>query len=155
MRKKIAIWMHGGIGNGNFSQGYPMLEKIVDRLCDDFDIIVYSHTPPNLGYQHDRIHLKFPPRNITSGKLRWLYLLYFFFSDNRKKRFNSILAFWGYPTGFFATMIGKLVRIPSIVSVLGADSSSIKSINYGIFHKRFPRFIATFSNKVEQKRRSL
>ncbi len=145
MKRKIAIWMHGGIGNGNFSQGYPMLEKIVDRLCDTYEIVVYSHTPPNVGYKHERIPLKFPPRTIASGKLRWLYLFWFFVADNRKRKFDSIIAFWGYPTGFFAAMIGKLFRIPSIISVLGADSSSIKSINYGIFHKRFPRFIATWS----------
>lgn len=137
--------MHGGIGNGDFSQGYPMLEKIVDRLCDDFEVIVYSHTPPNVGYVHERILMKYPPRSVDSGKIRWLYLLYFFIQDNHKKKFDSLIAFWGYPTGFFAALITKVFGIPSVVSVLGADSSSIESINYGIFHKRYPRFIATWS----------
>ena len=145
MKRKVAIWMHGGIGNGDFSQGYPILGKIVDRLCDEFEIVVYSHTPPNVGYQNNRIVLEFPPRAVNSSKIRWLYLLYFFLRDNRKKKFDCLVTFWGYPTGFFAALITKIFRIPSIVSVLGADSSSIKSINYGIFHRRYPRAIATWS----------
>lgn len=145
MKRKVAIWMHGGIGNGDYSQGYPMLEKIVDRLCDEFEIVVYSHTPPNVGYVNDRIPLKFPPRSVKSGKIGWLYLLYFFIKDHRKKKFDCLIAFWGYPTGFFAALITKVFGVPSIVSVLGADSSSIKSINYGIFHRRYPRMIATWS----------
>ena len=137
--------MHGGIGNGNFSQGYPMLEKIVDRLCVEFEVIVYSHTPPNVGYVNNRIQLKHPPRSLKSGKLGWLYLLLFFLKDNRQNKFDAVIAFWGYPTGFFATLITKALKTPSIICVLGADSASIKSLNYGIFHRHFPRMIATWS----------
>ncbi len=145
MKRKIAIWIHGGIGNGNFSQGYPMLEKIVDRLCIEFEVIVYSHTPPNVGYVNNRIPLKYPPRFVKSDKIGWLYLLYFFLQDNRQRKFDVVIAFWGYPSGFFAALITKVLKIPGIISVLGADSASIKSINYGIFHRHFPRMIATWS----------
>ncbi|MBK5277345.1 MAG: glycosyltransferase family 4 protein [Bacteroidia bacterium] len=145
MKRRIAIWVIGGIGDGDFSQGYPMLEKIVERLCDNFEVIVYSNHPPNADYQNDRIPLKFPPRFIKSGKIGWLYLLYLFLLDNQKKRFDCVITFWGYPAGFFAALITKVFGIPSIVNVLGADSSGIESINYGIFHRRFPRAIANWS----------
>lgn len=122
-----------------------MLEKLVVRLSEEFEVIVYSHTPPNEDYANDHLHMKYPSRSVRSGKIRWLYLLYFFFQDYRKEKFSVLLSFWGYPTGFFAVCIQKLLGVPSVVSVLGADSASIKSIDYGIFHKRFPRWISTWA----------
>jgi glycosyltransferase involved in cell wall biosynthesis len=144
-KKRIAIWMHGGIGNGNFSQGYPMLEKLVYKLADDFDIVVYSHTPPNEGFQTNRIVLKFPSRKITSGKLRWVVLSWFFLGDQIRKRFDTLLAFWGYPTGVFVVLWGKILACRTEISVLGADSASIPSINYGVFNNRRQRQLAKWS----------
>lgn len=145
MKRRIAIWVIGGIGDGDFSQGYPMLEKIVERLCDNFEVIVYSNDPPNTDYQNNRIPLKFPPRFIKSSKIGWFFLLFLFLRDKQRKKFDCVITFWGYPAGFFVSLITKVFGIPSIVNVLGADSSSIKSINYGIFHRRFPRMVATWS----------
>jgi glycosyltransferase involved in cell wall biosynthesis len=145
MKKRLAIWMHGGIGNGDFSQGYPMLEKVVDKLSQSFAVTVYSHVPPNADYRTQQFALKFPPRSVTSAKVRWLYLLYYFYTDQRKEKFSSLLSFWGYPTAFFGAIINKIFKIPTIASVLGADSASIPSINYGIFHRRFPRMISKWA----------
>ncbi len=32
MKKRVAVWTYGGIGLGLFSQGYPMLVKLVTTL---------------------------------------------------------------------------------------------------------------------------
>jgi glycosyltransferase involved in cell wall biosynthesis len=145
MKKRIAIWIHGGIGNGDFSQGYPMLEKIVDRLCDGFEVMVYSHTPPNIGYLHPNIPMKYPPLQIKNGMLRWIYLIQYFLRDHQRKKFHSVMAFWGYPIGLFVSLITRILKVPSVICVLGADSSNIKALNYGVFSKRFPRIIAKWS----------
>jgi glycosyltransferase involved in cell wall biosynthesis len=145
VKKRIAIWMHGGIGNGNFSQGYPMLEKLVYKLADEFDIVVYSHTPPNEGFQSHKILLKFPSRKIRSAKLRWIALSWYFLLDHFRKRFQTLFAFWGYPTGFFVVLLGKLLGCKTEISVLGADSASIPSINYGVFNTPNQRRIARWS----------
>lgn len=145
MKKRLAIWIPGGIGNGNFSQGYPMLEKLVNRLSEEFEIFVYSQVPPNVDYRTHQFALKYPSRSIKSGKIRWLILLYFFFRENRKQKFNLVQAFWGYPSGFIVTILGKLLHISSIINVMGADAASIESIDYGIFHRRIPRLICSWT----------
>src|SRR5688572_6433329 len=145
MRQRLAIWTLGGIGNGDFSQGYPMLEKLVGKLSQEFDLVVYSHVPPNEGFQNDKFPLKYPPRFVNSATIRWMYLLRYFLKDHGSKKFQITLAFWGYPTGFFVALIKIIFRVPCIISVLGADSASIPSLQYGIFRKRFPRIIAAWS----------
>lgn len=122
-----------------------MLEKLIHGLCDDFDIVVYSHATPNGDYRNDKFRLRFPPRSLKGHYLRWLFLSCYFFTDYWKKKFDLVIAFWGYPTGFFVSLFSKILGIPGVVSVLGADSASIRSINYGIFHNRFQRLIATWS----------
>lgn len=145
MKRKVAIWIHGGIGNGDFSQGYPMLSKIFYLLSEEFDIVVYSHMPPNEGFLVDKFVLKYPPRTVKSEKVRWLFLIYYFLRDHIQKRFDVTFAFWGYPIGFIVALIKVLLKVPCIIYVLGADSTSIPSINYGIFHRRFPRIISTWA----------
>src|SRR5688572_1370177 len=115
MKKRVAIWIHGGIGNGEFSQGYPMLEKIFNRLSEEFDIVVYSHVPPNIGFHTDKFSLKYPPRSIRSDKLRWLFLFYRFLNDHIRNKFHVNFAFWGYPIGFFVAVFKVVLRIPCVI----------------------------------------
>lgn len=144
MKGRIAIWTTGAIGNGNFSQGYPMMDKIVSSLSHDYDIIVYSKTPPNKDFAPTGFLLKYPPRFIK-GKLCWVILFWYFLMDHVSKRFTNLIGFFGYPTGFFVVLLQKIFGVPAVISVLGADSASVESVNYGIFHRRFPRFISTWA----------
>jgi glycosyltransferase involved in cell wall biosynthesis len=144
-RKRIAIWIHGGIGNGNYSQGYPMLEKLIEGMSRDFTVVVYSHTVPNAGFTIDKFAFKYPPRSITSAKLRWIILSLIFLKDHITNPFKILFGFWGYPTAFVIVILGKLLRLKTVVSVLGADSASIPSIDYGIFHRPFQRKMATWA----------
>jgi glycosyltransferase involved in cell wall biosynthesis len=141
----MAIWIQGGIGNGDFSQGYPMLEKIVQRLAQHFEIMVFSHTPPNPGYEANGFSIVFPNRSQTDGKLRWLALFRIFLKENKRRKFNLSVAFWGYPAGFIATALGIFFTIPSMTCLMGADAASIKSVDYGIFHKRMPSWISRWT----------
>jgi glycosyltransferase involved in cell wall biosynthesis len=145
MKPRVAIWIQGGIGNGDFSQGYPMLDRIVQRLSQRFDITVFSHTPPNLGYKPQGFSIVHPPRSNTSGKLRWLTLFRLYVGENMKRKFNLAFAFWGYPAGFIVTVLGILFRIPSVTCLMGADAASVKSVDYGIFHKRLPAWISRWT----------
>ena len=151
MKKRVAIWIHGGVGTGHFSQGYPPLEKLLVRLSDAFELIVYSQSPIDKSFRPSSFQVRSAPGGIRWGVVRWLYLFYLFFRDHRQKKFQLIFAFWGYPAGFLATCISKIVRIPSVVYILGSDSAGIPSINFGIFHKPIPRKLAlwTYDNATQ------
>lgn len=142
MKKRIAVWMHGGIGTGHFSQGYPALEKLLMGLSASVEIVIYSQFSTNKDYQASEFSIRSAPVNVKLGSVRWFYLILYFLKDHRKNKFDLCFGFWGYPAGLLATGLSKVVNIPSAVYLLGGDAAGIKSINFGILHKPIIRSIA-------------
>src|SRR5258706_130256 len=145
MKKRVAVWMHGGIGTGHFSQGYPALEKLLVGLSSSFEIVVYSKFPINKDHRSSYFTIRSAPSNIKPGAVRWFYMAVYFLKDHRKNKFDLLFAFWGYPAGFLATVLSRIVHIPSAVYLLGGDATGIKSINFGILHKPIQRKIALWA----------
>jgi glycosyltransferase involved in cell wall biosynthesis len=145
MKKRIAVWMHGGVGTGHFSQGYPALEKLLVGLASSFEIVIYSQFATNRDYRSSEFSIRSAPVNVRISLVRWFYLILYFFKDHRKNKFDLLLGFWGYPAGFLATGLSKIVNIPSAVYLLGSDAAGIESINFGILHKPITRRIALWT----------
>lgn len=145
MKDRLAVWVYGGIGTGHFSQGYPALEKLVTRLTSSFEVTVYSQYAPNEGYQSHGFIIQSAPRKIKWGFLRWLLLMAYFIRDHRRNRHSLILAFWGFPSGFIATLLSKMVSIPVAVYVLGSDVAAVPSINFGVLHRPVFRELALWT----------
>jgi glycosyltransferase involved in cell wall biosynthesis len=145
MKKRIAIWIHGGIGTGHFSQGYPLLEQLIKRLAEPFDIVVYSQFAPNIDYEPFGFSIRSAPASAKWKAIRWLYLVNYFFWDHRKHKFDFLGAFWGFPAGWFATVMGKIMHLPSALFLLGGDSTGIASIDHGIFHMRWHKILAVWA----------
>lgn len=135
MKKRIAVWLHGGIGTGHFSQGIPMLEKLLERLSETFEIVIYSQAAPNSDFKSQRFRIRSAPVAISTDLLRWVYLYKYFVHDHRRNRFQVLFAFWGYPAGFVVTILGKMFTLPSAIYLQGGDAAGIPSINFGILHK--------------------
>src|SRR5258706_16189022 len=131
MKKRVAVWMHGGIGTGHFSQGYPALEKLLVGLSSSCEIIVYSKFPINKDHRSSYFTIRSAPSNIKPGAVRWFYMAFCFLKDHRQNKFDLLFAFWGYPAGFLATCLSKFVKIPCAVYLLGSDSFGIPTINFG------------------------
>jgi glycosyltransferase involved in cell wall biosynthesis len=143
-KKRIAVWIHGGVGTGHFSQGYPPLEKLLIGLSDHFDLTVYSQSQVNENFS-GKFNIRSAPASIKRSVLRWLYAMKYFLTDHRRKKFDLLFAFWGYPAGFLGTCLSKFVGIPSIVYILGNDAAGIPSINFGVFHKKIPRALTLWT----------
>jgi glycosyltransferase involved in cell wall biosynthesis len=145
LKKRIAVWIYGGIGTGHFAQGYPMLEKLLEKLSATFDIVVYSHAAPHPNYRSEFFQIRSAPKKITTRFTRWAYLIKYFIRDHWKTRFQILFAFWGYPSGVLVTSLGKVMNLPSVVYLLGSDSAGISSINFGILHKPLYRYVAKWA----------
>jgi glycosyltransferase involved in cell wall biosynthesis len=144
-KKKVAIWLHGGIGTGLFSQGYPLLDRIVKELAHDFDISVYSLTPPNENFKADGYQIY--SSRFHRQSFRWMSLVVKFLVHHKEHHYRLMYAFWGYPAGFPVVFLGKLFGITSIVNLLGGDAAGVPSIQYGVFVKRLPSLIAKWTYK--------
>jgi glycosyltransferase involved in cell wall biosynthesis len=128
---RVAVWLQGGIGGGNYSQGYPPLFYFIMGLGRTFQITVYSVFPANEDFQPENFVFRSVDRRIKNAKLRTLLLIILFIRDHLRVRFALLHAFWVYPAGTIAVILGKLLRIPSIVTVQGGEVAAIKEINYG------------------------
>ncbi len=50
-----------------------------------------------------------------------------------------LLGFWAYPTGFVATVLGRIFNKPVLINTLGAELANVPAIQYGLLRKRLPR----------------
>ena len=149
MKKRVAIWLYGGIGTGHFSQGQPLLEKLVRELCSEFEIVVYSQSLVNKDYVSKGFKLRFASLNVKNGSMRWLVLMALFLRDHFRSRYQVLCAFWGFPGGFLATLLAWMMHMPSIVNLQGGDSVGISSLNYGVMHRpMFKRLALWTYNKA-------
>jgi glycosyltransferase involved in cell wall biosynthesis len=68
-----------------------------------------------------------------------LLLTLLFLYDYIKKPYHILHAFWAYPAGTIAVILGKLTNTPSIVALQGGEGASLPTIRYGNMLHRFSR----------------
>lgn len=145
MKKRLAIWLHGGLGTGHFDQGYPLLERLLEGLSASFELVVYSMAKPNEGYHHKAFRMRSAPSSRKATIVRWMTLIGLFIRDHRRQKYDLVMAFWGWPAGVIVVCLGKILRMQSVVYLLGADAARVPSINYGIFNKPLLRQVALWA----------
>jgi glycosyltransferase involved in cell wall biosynthesis len=144
-KKKLAIWMPGGVGGGYFSQGIPVITKLIKELGYHYDITVFSLYPTNPGFVPVNFKIASIHPFLRIQTLRWLLLIALFLIHHIKYRFEILYAFWGIPAGFFIVLLGKLFRLPSIIHLQGGDVVYLPKIKYGMLGNRFNKFLAVWS----------
>ncbi len=60
---------------------------------------------------------------------------------HREKPFDVFHAMWADETGLIAVWAGKLLGIPTVVSIAGGELVGFEDINYGLQRSRFSRWI--------------
>lgn len=133
MKKRIAIWMHGGLGSETNPQGQPCVQRLISKLAIRYAVDVYVHVAPAAGFSPQGFVVHTPPKRIRWGILRWISLLARFATQHRKLNYDLLYAVWGYPAGILAVIIGKFFGLPSVIHLQGGDAAYVPSINYGVF----------------------
>lgn len=128
---RVAVWIYGGIGGGNFGQGTPTLYNFVKGISKGNEITVYSILPANPGFNAKNFKFRTVPRWISSSWLRMVILAVLFIYDHIKFRYQLIHGIWIYPAATMAVILGRFLRVKSIASAHGGEAAAIPSINYG------------------------
>lgn len=134
---RIAIWVHGGIGGGFFSQGQPAIQQLVERLATHFEVNVFSLLPPNRDFLPRGYKIYHAGHRVVPRAFGWVYLTAHFFRLHVKKRYRLVYAFWGYPAGALVVLLGKLAGVPSVIHLQGGDAVSLPRLKYGVFLNPF------------------
>jgi len=131
-KKRVAIIIPGGIGGGYFKQGVPVLEDFVQRMALKYDVTVYSmiKVEPSYvpqGFVLKDIHAK--RDHLNSYKI--LLTFFSFVVDHFNAKYDLLHGIWGFPSGLLAILLGKLLSIPTVVSLQGGEAANLPKINYG------------------------
>ena len=150
--KRIAIFTPGGVSSGGKRIHVPSLTNIVARLSGKFEISVYSL---DSGSERERVAqcgaavVKYVSAKHDSRSLhKALSLVSAFLVDNSRRRFDLLHGFWGLPSGLLVVLLGKALRIPSLVSLLGGETADLPTIGYGNLARKPTRLLTewTFRN---------
>jgi glycosyltransferase involved in cell wall biosynthesis len=144
MRKKVAIFLHGGISGGFRSQGFPGIVLLTEKLSTSLDVTVFSlafsETNRGNGYT-----IYSPPKWLRVALLRWLWLTSVFLSAHIRARYDCIFSYWGYPMGMLATALGKVINRPSLIYLLGAETANVPEIKYGYLRTPLSRALVLWT----------
>lgn len=145
MKKRISIWIHGGIGSGSYAQGQPVIVKIIEELANDYEVLIYSQLHPNIGFTPKGFTVYSASKTVKGSWFRWLYLVSKFVVNHIKRPHQLNYAFWGYPAGVMAVILGKLFDKPCIVHLQGGDATCIPALRYGAFYQPLSRKLSRWA----------
>ena len=151
MKKKVAIFTHGGIGTGSQSQGFPLLMQIVSQLSKDFDVTLYSLATFNPKFLPENYKAYSVPSGLRPTFIRWAYLIFLFTKNSIRSKYHLLYSFWGYPTGFVTVILGKVFKKPSLINILGGETAALPEINYGFLRNPITRSLILFTCRNADK----
>lgn len=143
--RRIAIIVPGGVGETP-EGGKPLtpLVNLLARLAQEFEVTVYSLSralaeapPPGTPVFRLRATPGGPGDPLPGRMARIAGLL---LKDHFTERYCLVHGFWAFPAGFLAVLLGKLLRIPSMVSLQGGEAACVPHIGYGnMLHPRLKK----------------
>ena len=126
-RRRIALVTGAGLFGGHFNQGVPALMELVTNLAQRHELHVFAG---NLSSDAAKKSLNYKLQRLP-GRLRFPAALASIAKAHARKKFDLIHGFWGTAGGFYAVAAGKLLKVPSIVSLLGGEAAAVTEIGYG------------------------
>lgn len=141
-RKRIAIITHGGIGGGHQGQGIPVMMQLVTGLANEFDVTVFSLTQTHKDFAATNYSVKtLPVKDSTNLYFRMLLLLLILLKAHISKPFSLFQAYWGFPGGVLAAIMGKLSSKPVVTTFKGAEVVNLPEIGYGLLTSNRMRWL--------------
>jgi glycosyltransferase involved in cell wall biosynthesis len=135
IKKKIAVIVPGGIDKPDSGFNLAPLSNLINQLSLTNDIHVYSLVRlinDNEPFQCGNAKVKFLHARHNDSFLRKLWLLFTHVRQGMKMyQYDLLHGLWGMPTGFAAVVMGKIYKTKSIVSLMGAETANIPTIDYG------------------------
>lgn len=125
-KKRIAFIVNGGVYSGFNSEGMPVMTQLITGLSERCDVIVYSFTEINQS------KAPFKAIRVNGGKItKYLNVIRHLKKDHKESSFSLIHGFFGLPSGFLTVCIAKLLKLPSVVTLMGGESANVPDIGFG------------------------
>ncbi len=136
----VALMLPGGLGEVDSGIHIPGIFGLVQRLSRSFSITAYSHSlsgqRPHTAQCGNAVVRFLGATAEDTALKRAATFLPALYHDHREKPFDLIHGIWGLPFGLYSVFAGKLLGIPSVVSLLGGETANVPEIAYGHMRKQ-------------------
>lgn len=114
----------------------PALRNLVERLALTDDIRVLALRYPSPGRRYGVAGAAVAALGGgTAGRTRsaglWARVLAELAAQHRHRRFDVLHAFWANETGALTALAGRLLDVPTVVSLAGGELVAFRDIDYG------------------------
>src|SRR5688572_8169731 len=128
-RSKSSLHRIAFLGVGAYS--IPSYRSVLNALSENYDITVYFE-----AYREIKHEIKFSVKSVSKsvskyGRIRELIFAWLLFRNLLFKSVNIIHAHSTFPCGFCGVILGKIFRIPVVVSLDGAEATALPDVNFG------------------------
>lgn len=110
--------------------GIPVLKGILDRVSQEVDLTIYSFIPINKEDVPRGVRVRCLPRNIHQ-RIKYVLLGALFVRDHFRRPYHVVHAQSAFPGGVLARILGKLFRLPWMVTLIGGEVEAIPAIPFG------------------------
>ncbi len=134
----------------------PVYLNFVRQLAEQDSVSVFALRYPPRHSPYPVYRAKVIPLNGGSytagfGRIRlWFRAWAAIQREHRQRRFDVLHAIWADETGLIAQWAGRLLHIPSVVSIAGGELAGIADIGYGLHLSRFSRWIVGQALRADQ-----
>lgn len=150
-KKKIALLVPGGVDRVDSGFTLAPVSSLISRLSENFDIHVYSLIrliKDNRPFYCGNAKVKLLEASPHDYILKKFYILFnSMYNGIRNNNYNLLHGLWGTPTGFVAVLLGKMLHIPSVVTLMGGETANLPQINYGNMRQWLLRAITKWTIK--------
>jgi glycosyltransferase involved in cell wall biosynthesis len=143
---KIALVITGGLHPSGREQIIPALVTFIGRLARSHEVhaFVLRHLPTSTTYQlrgatvHDL--------GRPAGRARqWIALVR---ALRRVGRFDVLHGYWVDPAGLASVLVGRTLRVPTIVTCDSGEFTALREINYGLQRSARGRQVVSLTCRV-------
>ena len=114
----------------------PALRNLAAELSRTDEIVVFALRYPHRAARYTAFGARVialggaQARGAASGRL-WRRTIAAIRAEHRRASFDVLHAFWATEPGLLATVAGRLLGVPSIVSLAGGELAALPDIGYG------------------------
>lgn len=114
----------------------PAQLDLVRALAERDDVRVfalrYPHERRTYGVHGAQVHAFAAAQRRGPRRLfMWARVRLALRREHRRRPFDVLHALWAHEPGFLATLAGRVLRVPVVVSVLGGELADLPEVDYG------------------------
>jgi glycosyltransferase involved in cell wall biosynthesis len=125
---RIALVVPGGVDRSGEYRVIPALLALIERLSHHHDVHVIALSQESQAAAWHLAGAHIHNIGVQHTGLRALLTIY---KIHRRSPFDVVQAIWCGPCGLIAAIMGKVLRIPSVIHVAGGELVSMREIGYG------------------------